>query len=49
MDGSRIGRTSLYHYGPVSDFTDVVITDDVSPEVITELREQCTVHIARQG
>lgn len=47
MDGSKVGRTSLHHYVPVSDFTDVVITDDVPTDVVDELREQCTVHIAQ--
>ncbi|GAB3550734.1 DeoR/GlpR family DNA-binding transcription regulator [Arthrobacter tumbae] len=46
MDGSKVGRTSLHHYVPVSDFTDVIITDDVPADVVKELREQCTVHIA---
>ncbi len=46
MDGSKIGRTSLHHYVPVSDFTDVVVTSDVAPDVVAALREHCTVHIA---
>lgn len=46
MDGSKIGRTSLHHYVPVSDFTDVVVTSDVATDVVAALREHCTVHIA---
>ncbi|CAA9244465.1 MAG: Glycerol-3-phosphate regulon repressor, DeoR family [uncultured Arthrobacter sp.] len=46
MDGSKVGRTSLHHYVPVSDFTDVVLTDDVPAEVIAQLREHCRVHLA---
>lgn len=49
MDGSKIGRTSLHHYVPVSDFTDVVVTDGIAPDVISELKGQATVHVAPLG
>lgn len=46
MDASKVGRTSLHHYVPVGDFTDVVLTDDVPAEIVAELDEQCRVHLA---
>ncbi len=46
MDGSKIGRTSLHVYVPVSDFTDVILTDDIEAGFIDEVREHATVHLA---
>jgi DeoR/GlpR family transcriptional regulator of sugar metabolism len=47
MDESKIGKTSLNRFVPASDFTDVVLTDETPKEVINQLREVTTVHIAR--
>lgn len=46
MDGTKVGRTSLHRYVPVSDFTDVVFTDDVPAEFADAVAEHSTVHIA---
>ena len=46
MDGSKVGRTSLHHYVPVSDFTDLILTDDVSAEFREAVAEHTTLHIA---
>ena len=46
MDGSKVGRTSLHHYVPVSDFTDVILTDDVDAEMVSRIAEQARVHLA---
>ena len=46
MDGSKAGRTSLHHYVPVSDFTDLILTDDVSSEFREAVSEHTTLHIA---
>jgi len=47
MDESKIGKTSLNRFVPASDFTDVVLTDETPNEVVNQLREVTTVHIAR--
>lgn len=44
MDGSKVGKTSLHHYVPVSEFTDVVVTDDVAPETLHEIAQQTRLH-----
>lgn len=46
MDSSKVGHTSLNRYVPVSDFTDVILTSDVAPEVVDSIRESANVHIA---
>lgn len=46
MDGSKVGKTSLHRFVPVADFTDVIVTDDVSTEMLAELAEVATVHVA---
>lgn len=46
LDGSKVGRTSLYQFAHLRDYTDVVLTDDVSREVIAAVSEHTTVHIA---
>lgn len=45
MDGSKVGRTSLHRYVPVADFTDVVLTDDVDPEIVEGLEAMTRVHL----
>lgn len=47
LDDSKIGKTSLNRFAPVSDFTDVVLTEATPHEVISQLREVTTVHIAQ--
>ena len=47
LDESKIGKTSLNRFVPASDFTDLVLTDATPPDVISQLREVTTVHIAR--
>ncbi len=46
VDSSKVGKTSLHRFADVSEFTDVIITDDVSPGFIAEISEATTVHIA---
>lgn len=46
VDGSKIGRTSLHRFVPISEFTDVIITDDVDPDVIEAIADVTRVHIA---
>ncbi|RAX44188.1 DeoR/GlpR transcriptional regulator [Arthrobacter sp. AQ5-06] len=46
MDGSKVGRTSLHHFVPVSDFTDVILTDDVPAADREAIAANCKVHIA---
>jgi DeoR/GlpR family transcriptional regulator of sugar metabolism len=47
LDESKIGKTSLNRFVPASEFTDLVLTDATPPDVISQLREVTTVHIAR--
>lgn len=46
MDGSKVGRTSLHHYVPVSEFTDLILTDDVSAEFQEAVAERTQLHLA---
>ncbi|RFA20824.1 DeoR/GlpR family DNA-binding transcription regulator [Subtercola boreus] len=46
MDSSKVGRTSLNRYVPVSEFTDVILTDDVDPSIVAQLAEKTVVHLA---
>ena len=46
MDSSKVGRTSLHRYVPVSDFTDVVLTDDVDAETLERIGRHSRVHLA---
>jgi DeoR/GlpR family transcriptional regulator of sugar metabolism len=46
MDESKIGKTSLNRFVPVSEFTDVVLTKRAPSDVVDALREEVTVHIA---
>lgn len=46
LDASKVGRTSLHHFAHLSDFTDVVVTDDVPQAVVDEIGEHTTVHVA---
>ncbi len=46
MDGTKVGRTSLHRYVPVSDFTDVILTDDVDPEIVERVSQHARVHLA---
>lgn len=47
MDGSKVGQTSLHRYVAVEEFTDVILTDDVDPELVERMRESATVRLAR--
>ena len=49
MDGSKVGATSLHRYVPVSDFTDVILTDDVDRELVERLRESSGTTVALAG
>ena len=46
MDSTKVGRTSLHRYVPVSDFTDVILTDDVDPEIVEQVSQLAVVHLA---
>lgn len=46
MDGSKVGQTSLHRYVAVSDFSDVILTDDVPPPLIERISEHAEVRIA---
>lgn len=46
MDGSKVGRTSLHHYVPVSDFTDLILTDDVSADFREAVSQNTMLHTA---
>ncbi|TFC07088.1 DeoR/GlpR transcriptional regulator [Cryobacterium adonitolivorans] len=45
MDGTKVGRTSLHHYVPVSDYTDVILTDDVDTETVDRVEKNARVHL----
>lgn len=45
MDGTKVGRTSLHHYVPVSDFTDVILTSDVDNDLIAAIGRHSRVHL----
>ena len=47
LDESKIGKISLNRFVPVSEFTDVILTDATPSDVIAELREIATVHLAK--
>lgn len=46
MDGTKVGRTSLNRYVAVEDFTDVVLTDDVAPDLVEKIGQHAPVHLA---
>lgn len=46
MDSSKVGHTSLHRYVPLTDFTDVILPNDVDPELLEKVRERVKVHIA---
>ena len=47
LDESKVGRTSLNRFAPVSDFTDVIFTEAIPNEIISQTREVTKVHIAQ--
>jgi DeoR/GlpR family transcriptional regulator of sugar metabolism len=49
MDSSKIGHTSLHRYVPVSDFTDVVLTGEISEEVLAVVALNARVHLAPEA
>lgn len=49
MDSSKVGHTSLHRYVPIADFTDVILTDDVSGEVAGAVAERSRLHLAPVG
>ncbi len=49
MDSSKVGHTSLHRFVPVSDFTDVILTSDVSPELVDAIGESAIVHLASRS
>ena len=46
MDSSKVGHTSLHRFAPVAEFTDLVLSTGVEPELMSKIRESTTVHIA---
>lgn len=46
MDATKVGMTSLHRYAAVSDFTDVILTDDVDPGIAAAVGEVTRLHIA---
>jgi DeoR/GlpR family transcriptional regulator of sugar metabolism len=46
MDSSKVGHTSLHRFAPVVEFTDLILSTDVEPELVSKIRESVTVHIA---
>ena len=46
LDGSKVGRTSLHHFAKLSDYTDVILTEDVPSDVVVRIAEHTNVHIA---
>ena len=45
MDGSKVGRTSLHRYVAVSEYTDIVLPDDVDAVLVEQIAEHATVHL----
>lgn len=46
MDGAKIGMTSLHRFVPITDFTDVVFSEDVPLDFRTRMEERVNVHVA---
>ncbi|TNC35440.1 DeoR/GlpR family DNA-binding transcription regulator [Mumia zhuanghuii] len=46
IDGTKTGRTSLHRFVALSEFTDVIVTDDAPPAVLAAMRDQTRVHVA---
>ncbi|WP_419818304.1 DeoR/GlpR family DNA-binding transcription regulator [Glaciibacter flavus] len=46
MDGSKVGHTSLHRFVALSEFTDVILTEDVDLDMIDRISEQVAVHVA---
>lgn len=46
MDGSKVGQTSLHRYVAVADFTDVILTDDVAPELVEKIGDHARIRLA---
>ncbi|UCR88863.1 DeoR/GlpR family DNA-binding transcription regulator [Mycetocola spongiae] len=46
MDSSKVGKTSLHRFAELSEFSDVILTSDVSEEFIAQIRDITTVHVA---
>jgi DeoR/GlpR family transcriptional regulator of sugar metabolism len=46
MDSSKIGRTSLHQFVPLSAFTDIVVTSDVPRSMFADLPETVQLHFA---
>lgn len=46
VDGTKVGKTSLHRFAELSEFTDVILTDDVPSDLIERISEQTTVHVA---
>ncbi|MBI5160306.1 MAG: DeoR/GlpR transcriptional regulator [Micrococcales bacterium] len=45
MDGTKVGHTSLHRFVPVSAFTDVLLTDDVDPEIAARVAERAALQL----
>jgi DeoR/GlpR family transcriptional regulator of sugar metabolism len=45
MDSTKVGHTSLNRFVPVSDYSDVILTNDVAPEVVATISESAQVHL----
>lgn len=46
MDATKVGQTSLHRYAAVSEFTDVILTDDVDPQLAAAVAEVTALHLA---
>ena len=49
MDGSKVGHTSLHRFVAVSEFTDVILTDDVAQATVDRIAERTAVHLVAGG
>lgn len=47
MDGSKVGHTSLHRFVAVSEFTDVILTNDIDPATVDQIAERATVHVVK--
>ena len=45
MDSTKVGRTSLHRYVPVSDYSDVILTPDVDPAIVERIATHTSVHL----
>lgn len=46
MDGSKVGKTSLHRFAELSEFTDVIVTNDAPDSILGRVSELTNLHIA---